>query len=406
MTSRERIMAAINHEELDHLPLYLRAHGIEPPPQLSWKNDYERVEKWISLGLDDILFVQSPLTRDDYSFGQGDPIEFASKVITKMSSVDQENEDYPLLTAEYQTPGGVLSQVVRKTEDWDAEKNLPYPHGGDKLLLFDDFNVPRAKKFLIEGEKDVRKLKHLFPLPSKAALRDYERYIEEVRNKVNRLGILTATCTSIGTDALIWLCGVERAILMSYDKPAMLEELLDIIHQRDILATKICLDSGLVDMIVRRGWYEGCNFWSPTIYRRHFVPRIKELVRLAHEAGKLFGYILPNTIMPILPDLADIGYDIHWYPDEVQGGADYVKLKETFTGKIAMLGGINESVTMEMKSPDEIKRSVRHTVEVLGKGGGLVLSVNDALYSSTPWESIEAVIEEWRALKGSAPREF
>ena len=190
---------------------------------------------------------------------------------------------------------------------------------------------------------------------------------------------------------------------MCCDEPAMFEELLDIIHQRDLLATTICLDSGMVDMIIRRGWYEECNFWSPTIYRRYFAPRIKELVELTHQAGKLFGYIVPDFIMPILPDLVEIGYDIHWHPDEVQGGMDFVKTKEQFGGKIAVLGGVNEAVIMETKPSTEIKRCVRRAVELLGKGGGLVLSANDCLYSSTPWESVEAIIEEWQVLKDSAP---
>ena len=67
-----------------------------------------------------------------------------------------------------------------------------------------------------------------------------------------------AACTSTGIDTLIWLCGVKGTLFMAYDKPDMFQTFVELIPQRDILATEICLDLG-VDMIVRRGWYEGCD---------------------------------------------------------------------------------------------------------------------------------------------------
>lgn len=397
MTSRERLIAAIKHEEVDHLPLYFRIHDFQPPTELLWKDQYERAERWLSMGIDDILFVQSALIRNDH-MGMGDPIELHRNVKTKVSVIHDESEEYPVIVREYSTPEGILRQEVRKTHDWDSNKNLPYDHGGDNLLVFDDYNVCRAKKFLVDNQTDVKKLKYLLRSPSKGVLVDYKSYVEELKKKASQLGLLHAAWTSTGIDTLIWLCGVENSIFMVYDRPEMFEELVEILHQRDMLATKICLDSG-VDMILRRGWYEGCNFWSPGIYRRYFLPKVKEIAKLVHEANKLFGYALPDGVMPVLPDLVDIGHDVHWYLDDVQSDADFEKVKELFAGRIAILGGVNEAITLERESPQVIRNSVYRAVEVLGKSGGFILSPADALYSSTPWKSVKAMIEAWNEIK-------
>ena len=113
------------------------------------------------MGLDEILYIQSPLTKNDY-FGLGDPIEFNKSVKTKISIIHDKNEEYPLIVKEYNTSGGTLCHKVRKTGDWNSDTDLPFSHGGNNLLLFDDYNVSRSGKFLIEKEGDIRKLKYLF----------------------------------------------------------------------------------------------------------------------------------------------------------------------------------------------------------------------------------------------------
>ena len=397
MRSGERLVAAIEHREVDHIPLYFRIHDFVPPAELAWNNQYERVRRWLSVGVDDILIVPSPLVKNDF-LGMGNPAQCTNGVTTKVTVIHEESEEYPIIVKEYLTPQGVLRHEVRKTEDWNRNKNLPYIRGRDDLLLFDDYNVSRARKPLIEDAHDIGKLKHLLANPSESTLNHHRMHAEEVKKQANQLGVLCATWSSTGVDTLIWLCGVENAILMLHDQPDVFEELLDIVHKRDLLATKICLDLD-VDLILRRGWYEGCNIWSPTIYRRHFLPKVKKVAQLVRGAGKLFGYALPYGIMPILEDLVNIGYHVHWYVDDVQGDEDFHAVKSCFKGKIAILGGVNEAITLERGSSAAVKKAVSHAVSVLGTDSGFILSPTDALYSTTPWASVQSMIEAWNEIK-------
>ena len=397
LSSGERMRITCKSGKADYVPLYFRVFDFSPPLNLQWNNQLDRAETWLSMGLDDILYVESPLIIGGFG-GLGNPAAYHPDVRVKSALVNDPAEKYPVIVQEYDTPGGTLRQEVYKTPDWDSVKIDGWDHGGDRLQMYDDYNVSRSKKFLIANEQDLNKLKYLFHQPSDLRLNDFKEYALEVKKNASRLGVITAAWTSTGTDSLIHLCGVENSIFLCKDRPELFRHLLSMIHKNDIEATEICLDIG-VDMIVRRGWYEGCDFWSPGIFNEYFLPNIKDIVKLAHENGSMAGYILASQIMPILPSLLEAGYDVHWFVDDLQGGADFKKVKGLFSGKTAILGGINSAVTMETEPAEMIKKRVRDAVEILGRGGGFVLSPVDALYSSTPWESVKTVIDTWKEVR-------
>ena len=151
-----------------------------------------------------------------------------------------------------------------------------------------------------------------------------------------------------------------------------------------------------VDVVLRRGWYEGTHFWSPELFRQHFAPRVKELIDITHQAGKLFAWTMSAGIMPLLEAFKALDLDVLYHVDPVQGGADLRVVKRRLGSDVATLGGINSAITLGRGSRDEIRRAVFEAVDVLGEGGGFILSPVDCLFPDTPWESVRAVIEAWR----------
>ena len=121
--------------------------------------------------------------------------------------------------------------------------------------------------------------------------------------QAKELGLLLESTTSSGTDMATWLCGVDGMLYMAMDKPDLFEALLDIIHERDKRVTEVALDTP-VDLVLRRGWYEGVAFWSPALFRRFLKPRIAEITQMAHQGKRLMGYIMSTGFMPMLDDLA------------------------------------------------------------------------------------------------------
>jgi uroporphyrinogen-III decarboxylase len=189
-------------------------------------------------------------------------------------------------------------------------------------------------------------------------------------------------------------------LFLALDQPEMFEQLLDIVHGWDKRNIEILLDSP-VEFVTRRGWYEGTAFWSPALFRRYFQPRFKELTDMVRQADRLIGYKNSTGFMPLLDAFVEIGYDAHIFIDPVMGGAgtDLHKVKATFENKIAVVGGVNSAVTLERGSREIIRQAVFAAVDTLGPGGGLVLTPVDCISASTPWESIEILIEAWKEVR-------
>jgi hypothetical protein len=196
------------------------------------------------------------------------------------------------------------------------------------------------------------------------------------------------------------MAGGQAADLEAERRGASDEQLLDVIHRWDKRQIELLLDTP-VDFIIRRGYYEGTIFWSPALYRQFFAPRIKELTDMVHQGGRLMGYTMSVGFMPLLDTFLEIGYDAHYLMDPIAGAtrSDLRQVKSSLDKQIAIIGGLNEPITLERGRREEIRQEVLDAVRILGPGGGLALSPAEAIFASTPWESIQVLIEAWKEVR-------
>lgn len=123
------------------------------------------------------------------------------------------------------------------------------------------------------------------------------------------------------------------------DNPHFAHQLLDTILEWEMRDIEILLTSGVVDVVIHRGWYECSDFWSPPMYREFIAPRLAKKIRRVHQAQKKFGYIMSTGIMPLLDVFLELDFDILIHVDPVQGGADLPRLKEKVGDRICFWGG-------------------------------------------------------------------
>ena len=256
---------------------------------------------------------------------------------------------------------------------------------------------PPYRRPTIETEADVEKLAYLLsPVPDENIAR-FREETAEVKRQADELGVLVAGYGPTGADTIQWLCGPEASILMAMDRPDLFDALMQIVQQRDRRATAILMDTP-VDLVIRRGYYEGTSFWSPDLYRRVFMPRIKELVDMIHQADRKIAHAMSVGCMQLLDEFVEAGYDAHHLLDPIPDGVriDLHKVKTAFKDKIAVIGALNEPITLERGDAKEIRREVRDAIRVLGPGGGLALTPAECICGSTPWNSIEILIDAWK----------
>jgi len=411
MNSRERLLMAIACKEPDHVPLLCWCFGFTPPPHLRWREgerevqhwytmrlehihtlpepwnleqDFRRVERWLGLGLDDILEVSPPWGMD------------SSVHIRDWREPATPSEPYPLLCREYDTPAGTLRHIVRQTGEAPTPGWVVQP---GHVALFEDFNIPRGIKHAVAGPEDLAKVRYLLQGPTREQLTEFRARMGKVRRFALDKGVLVQGWSAFGMDGVVWLMGVEAAVMAAVTQSGFFQEMVDLMAVFDRKRTEVMLDAGGVDLVVQRGWYSSIDFWSPALFRKFVLPHLREMADLAHQAGARLAYTMTMGVVPLADSLIDAGIDLLYYVDPVQDRADLAEVKTRIGGRFAVAGGVNSGVTLASGTPEEIREAVRRAVRILATGGGFILAPVDALFPDTPWASVEAMIEAWREVR-------
>jgi uroporphyrinogen-III decarboxylase len=390
LTSRERMLRALKHEQPDHIPCsFMSFTALRKRCQ---EDLYELVKAERALGLDSFLFIPStprPL-RPEHPELRGLPVRFHPAVSTREW---RENlpKTLPILHKEYTTPGGKLQTSVRLSDVW--------PHG-DHIPFMDDFQVPAAIKPLVTEPRDLEALQFMLAPPQPGDVAAFQREVEKAKAFVKELGVLLAGGWGVGSDMANWLCGVAALTMLAINQPAFVTDLLEMIHAWNMKRMQVVL-SAPVDLYIYRAWYEGCDFVRPKFFRQTILPRLKEAVALAHNHGAMFGYICTSGTQPMLDMYLEAGIDVLIGIDPVQGTyTDMDLMKSKIGERICLWGGLSGAITVEQGTAEEVRAAVKLAVEKLGPRG-FILSPIDNLTLDMPrtWENVDVLIDEWRRLR-------
>jgi uroporphyrinogen decarboxylase len=133
--------------------------------------------------------------------------------------------------------------------------------------------------------------------------------------------------------------------------------------------------------------------FSPKTIREVFIPRMKRMMDLAHDAGVYVFHHSDGAIRPILPDMIEAGIDllnpIQWRSK----GMDRQELKESFGDQIVFHGGMDNQYTLAMGSVEEVRAEVLDNIRILGRGGGYILAPCHNIQAVSPPENIVAMYE-------------
>jgi uroporphyrinogen-III decarboxylase len=390
LTSRERLLEALSCREPDYAPC---SFMIFAALRSQCKDEFEFVDKQLALGMDPTVKIVAGLVLSREHTDQADlgglPVRLDPRVEVREWREDSPHERYPLLHREYVTPVGALHTIVAKTEDYRQ---------GDRVPLFDDYVIPRSRKRLIARPEDLESLKYLLLPPSNEDVAALRERAAVVKAFAAQRGVLVEARWGSVVDTACWLAGITELVLMGVDQPAFLEEFLGTIEAWNRSRMDVMLDTG-VDLIIRRGWYETSEFWSPTLYRRFILPSLARDAEMAHQAGAKFGYILSTAQTRLADQLLEAGIDALIGLDPVQGkGVDFAALKRKIGHRVCLWGGANGFVTMELGTEEEVRGEVRRALEILGPSGGFVLSPVDNVTQDTDlaWRNIRVLLDEWR----------
>ena len=134
---------------------------------------------------------------------------------------------------------------------------------------------------------------------------------------------------------------------------------------------------------------------SPEMYRRFFKPRHAALYSYIHEHfdGFLFLHSC-GSLRALIPDLIDVGVQVINPVQTSAAGMDPAELKREFGKDLAFWGGGCETQsTLRLGTPQEVAAEVRERIGIFSQGGGYVFNQVHNVLSDVPPENVVAMYE-------------
>jgi len=139
-------------------------------------------------------------------------------------------------------------------------------------------------------------------------------------------------------------------------------------------------------------------FISRESYNDLFAPFHREVNDWVHENTNWKCIIHScGSVVALLPDFIEAGFDIFNPVQCSAEGMDPRVLKERFGDRITFWGGgINTQHTLPFGTPDEVRSEVRERIEAFGPGGGFVFNAIHNVQAKTPVANMLAMLEALR----------
>jgi uroporphyrinogen-III decarboxylase len=223
--------------------------------------------------------------------------------------------------------------------------------------------------------------------------------MKEAKTFCKRHGVLLSGRSQGVADVMFWLSGAENVILMAMESPEMLQRYVDLVAAWNMERIRMQLEAG-AELIIRRGWYEATDFWSPSLYRRFLFPPLKREVDAVHAAGAFLTYSMNSGAGALLPLFRELRFDVLGNVDPLIPGVDLGAMKKGIGDLITLYGGVNNYTVIEQGAPEQVRKATREAVERLGPSG-FVLGPGDTLdclleYGETTERNFYTMIEAWK----------
>ena len=138
---------------------------------------------------------------------------------------------------------------------------------------------------------------------------------------------------------------------------------------------------------------------SIKMFRELILPYYKRGLDWVHQNTKMKVLLHSDgALFPLIPSLIEMGVDI-LNPVQVNAkGMDPRKLKQEYGGKIAFWGGAADcQQTLPFGRPQEVAREVEANVKALAPGGGLICAAVHNIQTGVPPENIVALFDAARS---------
>lgn len=373
LTPRERVLAAINHEQPDRVPIVI---GVSNATSMK-VNPYRALKQSIGVEADDRYLYDWP--------------ELATADPDEQTMIRLHSDVRGVLDRE---PDSVLER------NRNREPHTPF---------IDSWG---------SGQREVQPgvwFPGVHPLADAISIDDLESYtwpdmndpsrVVHVREQAQRLvdrneyAVMATPWLLFPFERAFAMQGMDTFLLNMISHPKFAAALLGRIAElcKDLMGNFLREVGDLID-IIKIGDDLGTQqslLISPTMYRKMLKPIHADFVAFIKErtnAKVLFH--TDGDVFPLIEDFIEIGIEI-LNPIQTSAGkmANLDKLKRLYGKDLVFCGGIDTQHCLPNGTPEEVRQEVRRVIELLGPGGGYLVSSVHTIMDGVPPENILAMVD-------------
>lgn len=373
MNSRQRMLAAMNHQEPDHVPFDLGgtvATGIH-------KTAYHNLRRYLNM-------PEVEIRTED--------------IIQQLATVDEDLAEYlgadcrnvaPRSSAIYNLELRDEGDYTAYTDEWGIDWRMPKVGG----YYYDMVAHPLSAVESVEQTAG-----YTWPNPVDPSRFTGLHQRAKAAHEEGKIVILGGLCAGV-TEMHSWLRSYLNYYTDFHLNPSMAEYLMDKVVELKIAYWEVALrEAGeYVDVVTEADDMAGQDrlLISPDVFRRFIKPRHAELFAAIKKLApvKIFFHSC-GAIRPLIGDLIETGVDILNPVQKSAKGMDLFELKREFGKDIVFWGGgVDTQRVFSSGTPDQVRADVRQSIEALAPGGGFVFGTVHNTQPNVPPENFMAMWE-------------
>ena len=369
MTSRERVLAALNHQEPDRVP------------QVLWGSYYTlNDETYFNL----LKYLNI-----------GDPLPPFRRYMSRNSNyyddrvLDRLDTDVRYIWSGFTDLGGARMKVDGR-DAWGVQwerygpnvSGIGFPLAGATLEQIADYDWPDPEKYF-----DFELMKNRLAMLKK----DYPTHAIGAR-AVNSYGPFEQAAD---------LRSRVEFFMDTLDYPEIAQLIIDKTTEVIVRGQEIYLDAvgKDIDFFEIPGDDYGSNktlMISPKIFRNLFKPALARIIQSvkAYRSDLPVVFHSDGAITEIIPDLIEIGLDV-LNPLEPLPATDWAAIKKQYGRQLSFMGGIDIRTALPGTVEDVINE-VKNRISIFGPGGGYLLTSANHMQLDVPPENIVAMFKAAR----------
>ncbi|MFW6438387.1 MAG: uroporphyrinogen decarboxylase family protein [Armatimonadota bacterium] len=376
MTPRERVLAALRHEEPDRVPFDLGTTFVTGIHRIAYDNLTE------AMGMEDL--EEKPLL---------DPFQqlaMPHEEVLRELGVDTRSVYLKLPGRALENPSED-DEYFYSLDSWGLRRRMPKDGG----LYYDMFEFPLA------GMETVAEI-DAYDWPDPLAGLDLDA-LEDACREIKTSGDYPVIVGGFGSGMLelvLWLQGYDQGYMNLIVNTDVTEAILEHVVELKVTYAEAVLervgpwvdvfyngdDLGLQDgPMIRPEWFT--TLLAPRYVQYH------EAIRAKAPQAKIFFHTC-GSVVDLLPHIIETGIDI-LNPVQVNaaGMGDTAMLKREFGDEVTFWGAVDTQHVMPNGGPEDVRDEVRRRIDDLAPGGGYVLNTSHNIQADVPPENILALVE-------------